>query len=79
VIKMNEEAKYECPICKRLLSSNERCKCGTETKTMKLTEISEFLHKRWDNFHDFRILDIIPDFEDIEKRYIVIMIVPPIE
>ena len=71
------EAKWECMKCGRLLSSNEKCQCGTEVHTIKLIELPQFLHERWDNFHDFHILDIIPDFEDIDKRYITIMIVPP--
>ncbi len=83
VVKKQEKCKeykyFVCPICGVPLIEGERCDDGVLIESVPLQELPEFFHNfKWEMF-ELYLLEVAPEWGDIEEQYAYFMIVPHVE
>jgi len=70
---------WSCPICRVPLTEGERCEDGTEIKGISLKKMGEYLHDfNWELF-SLELLEVSPEYDDMENQRAIVRIVPPTE
>ena len=70
---------WRCPICGVPLSEGEKCEDGTLIESVPLNELPKYFHEfNWEMF-SLHLLEVRPDFDEIENQRAIFMVIPPVE
>ena len=74
-----EPQTWLCPICEVPLMVGERCEDGTLIESVALKELPEYFHNfNWEMF-SLHLLEVFPEFEDMEEQRAIFFVIPPVE